>query len=229
MTSILVVEDNLDLAANIVDYMETCGHVADSAADGREALRLTGCHHYDVIVLDLALPGVDGLTVCRRLREGGDATPVIMLTARGELDEKLAGIEHGADDYLVKPVALAELEARIRAQVRRARGAFNRTSLRVGDLDLDERTREVFRAGRPVSLARADFLLLRRLMRDAPNVVTREALEEALWGDEPPATDTLRAHVHRLRRVIDHPFDQRLLHTVHGVGYRLVPADEAQA
>ncbi|MCS4502768.1 response regulator transcription factor [Arhodomonas aquaeolei] len=229
MTSILVVEDNLDLAANILDYMESCGHEADAAADGREALRLTGRHRYDAIVLDLALPGVDGLTVCRRLREAGDGTPVIMLTARGELEEKLAGIEHGADDYLVKPVALAELEARVRAQVRRARGEFTRTRLRVGELELDERTHEVVRAGRPVNLARADFLLLRRLMRDAPDVVTRGVLEEAVWGDEPPATDTLRAHIHRLRRAIDHPFTHPMLRTVHGVGYRLVAPDDAPA
>jgi DNA-binding response OmpR family regulator len=177
---------------------------------------------YDAIVLDLMLPGIDGLEVCRELRERArKTTAIIMLSARGELADKLGGFDTGADDYLVKPVALEELEARLHAVVRRQRGAGTHRILEVGDLRLDEDTLQVHRSGRPIELTRLDLALLAVLMRESPRVVPRPRLEKWLWGDEPPASDSLRAHVHRLRAAIDRPFDHPLLHTVHGVGYRL--------
>ena len=218
---VLIVEDNRDLAGNLVDYLESQGHTVDSAMDGITGLHLAVTGDFDAIVLDLALPGLDGTQVCRRLRAEGRATPVLMLTARGELEDRIQGLDIGADDYLVKPVPLKELEARIRAQVRRARGGLEQPRLQVADLVLDERTMSVARAGQAVALTRLGYQLLRVLMRESPAVVSRQRLESEVWGDEPPETDSLRSHIHLLRRAIDHPFATPLLHTVHGVGYRL--------
>jgi DNA-binding response OmpR family regulator len=224
---VLIVEDNRDLAANLADYLKSRGHVADVAMDGISGLHLAVAGDFDAIVLDLALPGLDGAELCRRLRTGGIATPVLMLTARGELEDRVRGLDLGADDYLVKPVPLKEMEARIRAQVRRAYGGLAQPRLQVADLVLDERTMAVTRAGRPIALTRLDYQLLRVLMRESPAVVPRSRLESELWGDQPPATDALRAHIHLLRKAIDHPFPAPLLHTIHGVGYRLAK-DDAQ-
>lgn len=218
---ILIIEDNRDLAANLIDYLEAKGHMVDAAADGLTGLSLAVTEQPDVIVLDLGLPGLDGIEVCRRLRAEGHAVPVVMLTARGELEERITGLDVGADDYLVKPVLLRELEARLRAQVRRAAGGLESRRLQVADLILDERTMSVTRAGTPIALTGLDFELLRVLMRASPAVVSRARLEAAMWGDSPPESDSLRTHVHRLRRAIDRPFERPLLHTVHGVGYRL--------
>lgn len=222
---VLIVEDNRHLASNLVDFLESHGHTVDTAMDGITGLHLAVTGDFDAIVLDLGLPGLDGMQVCRRLRDAGRATPVLMLTAHGELEQRVEGLDVGADDYLVKPVALKELEARIRAQVRRARGGLEHTSLQVGDLLLDERTRKVSRAARAILLPRLDFQLLRVLMRESPAVVPRARLEHEVWGDEPPETDALRAHIHTLRRAIDPPSLKPLLHTVHGVGYRLASDD----
>jgi DNA-binding response OmpR family regulator len=224
---VLIVEDNRDLAANLADYLKSRGHVADVAMDGISGLHLAVAGDFDAIVLDLALPGLDGAELCRRLRTGGIATPVLMLTARGELEDRVRGLDLGADDYLVKPVPLKEMEARIRAQVRRAYGGLAQPRLQVADLVLDERTMAVTRAGRPIALTRLDYQLLRVLMRESPAVVPRSRLESELWGDQPPETDALRAHIHLLRKAIDHPFPAPLLHTIHGVGYRLAK-DDAQ-
>ena len=222
---VLIVEDNRSLAANLVDYLKSRGHIVDLAMDGITGLHLAVTGDFDAIVLDLSLPRLDGVELCRRLRAERTGTPVIMLTARGELEDRIRGLDLGADDYLVKPVPLRELEARIRAQGRRARGGLPYVRLQVADLTLDERTMAVMRAGRPIALTRLDFHLLRVLMRESPGVVPRARLESEVWGDEPPETDTLRAHIHLLRRAIDHPFASPLLHTVHGVGYRLAEED----
>ena len=222
---VLIVEDNRSLAANFADYLKARGHVVDLAMDGVTGLHLAVTGDFDAIVLDLSLPGIDGTELCRRLRAEHSATPILMLTARGELEDRVRGLELGADDYLVKPVPLRELEARLRAQVRRARGGLEQPRLQVADLVLDERTMAVSRAGKAITLTRLDYRLLRVLMRESPAVVPRARLESELWGDEPPETDTLRAHVHLLHRAIDHPFDRALLHTVHGVGYRLAAED----
>jgi DNA-binding response OmpR family regulator len=226
---VLIVEDNRDLAANVVDYLQARGHIVDSALDGLTGLHLAVTGDFDAIVLDLALPGLDGIEVCRRLRAEGKATPVLMLTARGELEDRVRGLDIGADDYLVKPVPLKELEARVRAQVRRAQGGLPHARLNVADLLLDERTMTVTRAGRPIVLTRLGFQLLRTLMRESPAVVTRQRLEMELWGDHPPPTDSLRSHIHLLRRAIDHPFPVPLLQTVHGIGYRISQEHAAAA
>lgn len=225
---VLLIEDNPDLAGNIVDYLESRGHRVDLARDGLSGLHFAASKAFDAIVLDLGLPGIDGVELCRRLREEGLATPILMLTARGELDDKVLGLEAGADDYLVKPLSLRELEARLRAQVRRAAGGLGQQRLQVGDLLLDERTRQVSRQGRRIALAPLDYQLLRLLMRASPAVLPRERLESLLWGDDPPDSDALRAHIHRLRLAIDRPFDVPLLHTVPHVGYRLAVPDEAE-
>jgi DNA-binding response OmpR family regulator len=218
---VLIVEDNRDLAGNLVDYLQSQGHVVDSAMDGITGLHLAVTGDFDAIVLDLALPGLDGTQVCRRLRAEGRATPVLMLTARGDLEDRIQGLDIGADDYLVKPVPLKELEARIRAQVRRARGGLEQPRLQVADLVLDERTMSVTRAGQAIVLTRLGYQVLRVLMRESPAVVSRQRLEAEVWGGEPPESDSVRSHIHLLRRAIDHPFALPLLHTVHGVGYRL--------
>lgn len=223
---VLLIEDNRDLAGNLLDHLEACGHRVDWASDGLSGLHLAASKPFDAIVLDLGLPGLDGIELCRRLREEGIATPILVLTARGELDDKLLGLEVGADDYLVKPLSLRELEARLRAHARRAAGGLERQRLQVGDLILDERTHQVSRQGKKIVLAPFDYQLLRLLMRASPAVVTRERLEAALWGDDPPDSDALRAHIHRLRQAIDRPFDVPLLHTIPHVGYRLAVPDE---
>ena len=222
---VLIVEDNRNLAANLVDYLKSHGHVVDVALDGVSGLHLAVTGSFDAIVLDLGLPGLEGTELCRRLRAAQVATPVLMLTARGELEDRIGGLELGGDDYLVKPVPLRELEARLRALLRRSQGGLPQPRLQVADLVLDERTMSVTRAGKPIGLARLDYQLLRILMRESPAVVPRSRLETELWGEEPPETDALRAHIHMLRRAIDHPFSQPLLHTVHSVGYRLAKHD----
>jgi DNA-binding response OmpR family regulator len=222
---VLIVEDNRNLAANVADYLKSHGHVVDLAMDGLSGLHLAVTGDFDAIVLDLGLPAMDGTELCRRLRAAQAATPVLMLTARGELEDRIAGLELGGDDYLVKPVALKELETRLRALVRRARGGLTQPRLQVADLILDERTMQVTRAGQAIALARLDYELLRVLMRESPAVVPRSRLESELWGEEPPETDALRAHIHVLRRAIDYSFSPPLLHTVHSVGYRLAKDD----
>ena len=223
---ILIVEDNIDIAENIADYFELQGYLTDFAMDGIGGLHLALTQEYDAIILDIVLPGIDGLTFCRKLRkEGEKATPVLMLTARDTLDDKLEGFDVGADDYLIKPFELAELNARILALVRRSDHAQKRL-LRVGDLEMDIGKMQVQRAGCRIELNRACLKILTMLMQASPNVVSRQELEHVLWGDMPPGSDALRSHIYTLRRAIDKPFKCSLLETVHGVGYRLVVPNE---
>lgn len=226
---ILVVEDNPDLAANLVDYLEARGHLADVAGDGLAGLRLAIAHDYDVIVLDLVLPGLDGVSLCRRLRqEVGKLTPVLMLTARDSLDDKITGLEVGADDYVVKPFVLREVEARVKALARRAQASSPRQVLQVDDLQFDTGTFRVLRAGRVIELPPIALRILEALMRASPRVLARGELERAVWGDSPPDSDALRAHMHVLRGAIDKPFARPLIRTLRGLGWQLVAAD-AQA
>ena len=223
---VLVVEDHKDIAANIGDYLEGRGGTVDFAYDGIGAMHLALTTKPDVIVLDVGLPGMDGLTFCRRLRQdAGQRTPILMLTARDTLDDKLAGFDAGTDDYLVKPFALQELWARLRALIQRTRPARDGV-LAVADLELDPGARRVRRSGVELSLRPAPFAVLEALMRRSPNVVARAELESLLWGDEPPAGDVLRSHVYALRRAVDKASEgAALIHTVHGVGYRVAPPD----
>jgi DNA-binding response OmpR family regulator len=217
---ILLIEDQRDIAANIWDFLELRGFVMDHAADGANGLRMAQEGSYDVIVLDLGLPKLDGLDLCRTLRQGGHDTPVLMLTARDTLQDKLTGFAEGADDYVVKPFAMKELEARIQALHRRGRLQHG-DLLYVADLVLDPDKHTVARAGQPLTITRAGYILLETLMRKSPNLVRHNDLLHALWGDGAGDIATLHTHLSVLRSTIDRPFEKHLLHTVHGFGYRI--------
>lgn len=225
-TTILLVEDHSDLAASIGDYLESCGYAMDFAADGAIALNLLEENKYDLIILDLMLPKVDGIKVCSQVREGGDGTPILMLTARDQLDDKITGFEAGADDYLVKPFAMQELELRIKALIRRARGEVSDGAIKIGDLVFDPRTMRVEREGKRLNLSPTSVRILKVLMRESPRLVTREQLESELWGDMLPDSDTLRSHMYNLRKSLDRPYKTKLLHTVQGLGFKIaLPED----
>ena len=222
---ILLVEDHQDIAEMVFAYLERRGYVLDHAADGVTGLHLAVSEDYDLIILDLMLPGMDGLELCAKLRnEARKDTPVLMLTARDTLADKVAGLDTGADDYLIKPFEIQELEARARALIRRRQGALNPETLQVADLVVDTGTLIVRRAGRDLSLTPIGMKMLTILMRASPRVVSRRELERQVWGDVLPDSDTLRSHLYNLRKAIDRPFEHPLLHTVQGAGYRI--ADE---
>jgi len=223
---VLLIEDNPDLVENLSDFLEAHGHSVDIAYSGLAGLDFALEHQYDVIVLDLMLPGMDGLEVCSRLRKEGRDTPVLMLTARDTLADKLEGFSSGADDYLVKPFALPELEARITALLRRRRGDTGRTSFRVLDLSFDPDSLRLERDGRRIELAPIPLRLLTLLIRRSPGVVTRDELEREVWGDHPPDSDALRAHMHTLRSAIDRDAEVPLLRTLRGIGYQLAAPDD---
>ena len=224
--SVLLIEDNRDIAEMVGSYLEVRGYELDYAADGVTGLHLAVVNDYDAIVLDLMLPGMDGLSVCRKLREEARRdTPLLMLTARDTQQDKISGLDAGADDYLVKPFDIRELEARLRALVRRRRGSIASETLRVADLSLDTGTLEVQRGGQRLTLTPIALRMLTVLMRASPRVVSRTDLEREVWGDLLPDSDTLRSHLYTLRKTIDKPFDRPLLHTVHGAGYRMADAD----
>jgi DNA-binding response OmpR family regulator len=218
---ILLIEDNNDLAIELADFFEAQGHSIDAAADGITALHLAIVNHYDAIVLDLNLPGIDGLTVCQRLRQEEKWTPILMLTARDTLTDRIKGFEYGADDYLVKPFSLKELNLRLDALVRRSSGIKRSTTLNVAGLELQINTRQVMRNGIKIELTVIEFQILELLMRKSPHVVSRDELSRAIWNDSPTDADTLKVHIHHLRSAIDKPFEQPLLHTIRGIGYQL--------
>lgn len=223
---ILVIEDNPDILANLYGYLEPLGYALDCARNGFAGLTRAAEGHYDAIVLDLMLPGMDGLDLCKKLRdELRRATPVLMLTARDTLQDKVAGLEAGADDYLVKPFSIIELDARLKALVRRARSAHFDDVLHLGRLRFDLATFEVAREGRRLELTPIGYRLLKALMQAAPRVLNRETLEKEVWGDDPPDSDALRTHIHALRQVLDKPFPSPMLKTVQSIGYRLVDPD----
>jgi DNA-binding response OmpR family regulator len=220
--SLLLIEDHRDIAEMVFGYLERSGYVVDYAADGVTGLHLAVTNDYDLIVLDLMLPGLDGLTLCARLRaDAGRDTPVLMLTARDTLDDKVAGLDAGADDYLIKPFELRELAARIGALLRRRRGQVAAEILSVVDLRLNTGTLEVTRAGQLLTLTPIGLKLLAVLMKASPRVVSRTELERQVWGETLPDSDTLRSHLYNLRKVIDKPFGVALLHTISGAGYCL--------
>ncbi|GMR19789.1 MAG: response regulator transcription factor [Gammaproteobacteria bacterium] len=225
---ILVIEDNPDLVANLYDFLEPRGYVVDAAYDARSGLRFARGNDYDAIILDLMLPDMDGLEVCTRLRDAGRDMPVLMLTARDTLDDKLEGFASGTDDYLVKPFAMQELDVRLKALVRRLRGEQTRERLRVADLVFDPATLHVKRGGKSISLSPIPLKILALLIRQSPRVVPRREIERRIWGNIRPDSDALRAHMSVLRAAIDRPFDKHLLRTVHGIGYQLAAPDEIQ-
>lgn len=219
---VLLVEDNRDLAETVGAYFEAEHYSVDYSTDGLTAVELASAGNFDAIILDINLPGIDGLEVCRRLRRDiRIATPIIMLTARDQLEDKITGFDVGADDYLVKPFDMRELAARVDALIRRDKGGVSETVYRVGDLELDTAREVALRAGKRVSLSPRSFDILKILMRESPNVVSRAQLERELWGEEPPDSDALRSHMYNLRRVADKPFKDQLIETVAGRGFRI--------
>jgi len=222
--NVLLIEDHQDIAEMLYEYLERQGYAMDYAPDGITGLHLAVTGDYQAIILDLMLPGIDGLAVCERLR--GDAkksTPILMLTARDTLQDKIVGLDAGADDYVVKPFEMTELEARLRAVLRRGQSSLTEDRLSVADLTFDTGTFEVTRAGQTITLMPIGMKMLAVLMRASPRVVSREELERQVWGDVMPDSDALRSHLYNLRKAVDKPFPEALIHTVHGAGYRIAP------
>lgn len=227
---VLLVEDNASIAEMCGALLERRGYRVDYAWDGHTGLKLAMGNCYDAIILDLMLPGIDGIEVCRRLREEAHVgTPVLMLTARDTLDDKITGLDAGADDYMIKPFEPRELVARIQALIRRQRRQSSPLGLQVADLELDTGTMIVTRGSTQLNLSPIGIKLLKILLRESPNVVNRLAIEREVWGDVLPDSDTLRSHMYNLRKVIDKPFDKPLVHTVHGTGYRIADLEHSDS
>lgn len=218
---ILLIEDNADLAGNIIDYLEALGHRLHYAADGATGLREALVNPVDMVLLDLALPIRDGLSVCAEIRRLSDRRlPILMLTARDTLDDKLAGFASGADDYMIKPFFLEELAARVTALAQRPQ-LGQAHLLSIGSLVIDRRARSAVRDGHPLRLTPLLWELLVLMAEAWPKPVTRDEATRRLWGDDPPSSDSLRAHVHLLRQIVDKPFDVPIIETVHSIGFRL--------
>ena len=219
---ILVVDDERAVRDALRRALELQGYEVDLAADGEEALaRLATNGHPDAVVLDILMPGIDGLEVCRRIRRGGDSVPVLMLTARDAVGDRVEGLDAGADDYLVKPFALEELLARVRALIRRGTPSVDGV-LRFADLELDPATREVRRDGEPIELTRTEFNLLELFMTNPKQVLTRSIIFERVWGyDFGFASNSLDVYIGYLRRKTEDGGKPRLIQTVRGVGYAL--------
>ena len=221
---LLLIEDHQDIAEMICEYMERSDYVMDHAADGITGLHLAVSNDYDAIILDQMLPGMDGIAVLEKIRnQAKRAVPILILTARDTLQDKIAGLDAGADDYLVKPFEIKELEARLRALIRRQRGLLSPEKLQVADLIFDSGTLEVTRANKPIKLTPIG---LKILMHASPRVVSRREIERQIWGDILPDSDTLRSHMYNLRKSIDKPFSKPLMETMQNSGFRLVDPDE---
>jgi len=221
---ILVVDDEPAVQSALARALSLEHYEVAQASDGREALERLGNAPYEAVILDIAMPRMDGLEVCRRLRQGGDTTPVLMLTARGEVDDRVAGLDAGADDYLVKPFALRELLARVRALLRRAGEDDDgpAETLEFEDLRLDLRAHEAWRGQRALPLTRTEFLLLEMFMRHPRQVLSRSVIFEQVWGyDFGSSSNSLGVYMGYLRRKTEVGDEQRLLHTVRGIGYVL--------
>lgn len=217
---LLLVEDEAALACRIRESLEEARYTVDWARDGGEALALAREREYAALILDLMLPGVDGWEVCETLRRRRDATPILMLTARGALEDRIRGFEIGADDYLPKPFALPELRVRVRALIRRA--AVHRTRLiRIADLEIDTEARRVRRAGREIPLTPREYTLLEALARNEGRVLSREYVQERVWQDDESYSNTIAVRIRQLRQKVDDGHAVRLIHTVYGQGYVL--------
>lgn len=228
MTRLLIIEDNPELVANLYGFFEPLGYVLDDARDGATGLRMATQNDYDAILLDLMLPRLDGVALCRRLREEfQNPVPVLMLTARDPVDDRVQGFAAGADDYLVKPFSLKELDARIKALVRRAQGRQVQGTLCWEDLQVDSRAPQMWRQGQAIHLTPTTHKLMLCLMRAAPAVVKKQEMEYLLWGDAPPESGALRTHIHDLRRQVDKNFTSARIETVHGIGWRLFKPPQA--
>lgn len=221
MNKILLVEDNREIAGILFDYFESLGMELDYADNGELGLQLALEGNFDMIILDLMLPRMDGLTVCNKLRDAGDATPVLMLTALDNREDMLAGFNHGADDYLTKPFDLDILEARMHALIKRYRGKTASTKITVGPLLIDQKTRQAYREDKPLALNPTTYTILEMLAVRAPEVVSRQEITEQLWQESEPNNDVLRSHIYQLRIQLDKPFATAMLVTVPKCGFRL--------
>ena len=225
---ILLVEDDYDVAKNVCEYLEAASHEVSLAPDGLIGLDCVTSEKYDCVILDISLPRLTGIQLCERIRNlGFSDLPVLMLTAMDGLSYKENAYEAGADDYLVKPFALKELELRLTALTRRISGARIGKKLEIGDLTYNIMTQKIKRAGREIDLTVTSKVILELLMRNSHRVVSKQEIEQAVWGEPPESSDLVRIHIHTLRESIDKPFSIPLLHTVRGVGYRLNLEHEA--
>ncbi|TKB52032.1 response regulator transcription factor [Ferrimonas aestuarii] len=218
---ILLVEDNRDIAGILFDYFEALDVELDYADNGVLGLELATNNDFDAIILDLMLPRMDGFEVCKRLREAGNTTPVLMLTALSDRGDTLSGFECGADDYLTKPFDIDIVEVRLLALIRRYRGQLATSTIVVGDLEIDTKARTASRQGQRLALNPTTYKILNVLATASPDLVTRDQLTDAIWGDAPPNNDVLRSHIYQLRNQLDKPFATPLLITVPKVGFRL--------
>ena len=220
---LLLIEDDVDVAAYIEKGLGEAGHTVDLAHDGKTGLGLATTEDYDLLIIDRMLPGVDGLTIVKSVRAANKQTPILILSALGEVDDRVEGLKAGADDYLTKPFAFSELDARLEALQRRSAGGPGRdTVLRVGDLELDQLSRTAMRAGKTIELQPREYRLLEYLMRHAGQVVTRTMLLEHVWDYHfDPQTNVIDVHISRLRGKIDKGYNRPLLHTVRGAGYMI--------
>ena len=227
MYKILIIEDNPDIVANIYAFFEPKGFELDNAHNGLSGLALAANNRYDVILLDVMLPGIDGTKLCKTLREElHDKTPVLMLTARDTILDKVAGFDSGADDYLIKPFSLVELEARIKALIRRHQDEHFQHSIQVGALSLNAAEHSIKRDDKPLKLTPTGFKILQTLMSASPRVVSKTELEEKVWGQDVPSSDALRTHLHSVRAQVDKPFDRAMIVTMAGVGYQIIDPDK---
>jgi len=218
----LLVEDELKISAYIKRGLEEQGYATDAAFTGLEALDWAEAVNFDLIILDILLPEMDGLSVCRELRQRGSRLPILILTARDMVDDRVAGLDSGADDYLVKPFALKELLARMRALIRRSNEAPKETQLQIADLTLDTLTQRVKRGGHLIKLAGKEYAVLECLMREPERVLSRTQIAEHVWNyDVFNQSNVVDVYIRNLRRNIDDPFDLKLIHTVRGFGYRI--------
>lgn len=226
---ILLVEDNRDVAGVIYDYLEIKGHQMDHVYDGLQGYELARNQHYDVIILDVMLPKLNGMDVCEKLRSEGVDTPILMLTARDQNDDILEGFAHGADDYLVKPFDLKILEARLTSLYRRWKGNASKNMLSFEELELNLTNRILTRKGCEISLNQILFRIMKLLLLRAPKIVTRDELIAEIWPDEEPDADLLRSHIYLLRNKVDKPFEYNYIQTIPKVGFQLKPKcyDEA--
>lgn len=222
----LLIEDQLSIARNIAEYMEQKGHVLDFADKGLQGLELALQSYFDLVILDLNLPTMDGLEVCRQIREKADRhVPILMLTARDSIDDKVSGFHVGTDDYLTKPFSLQELEVRCLALSRRHL-LHTKDTVELGPLLLDRKRKTAKREGRLLDLSAMGYKILTVLAEAYPQVVSRSELSQKLWGDEPTESDALRSHIYQLRTVLDKPFEYPMLKTVFGVGFTLEFTEE---
>ena len=223
---ILMVEDHYELAATVCELLEEHGFVIDHARNLDAARNFLKTQAYHLLLLDINLPDGSGYELCEWLRvDQGLNIPVLMLTARDTLDDKLKGFVAGTDDYLVKPFDFNELVMRIRALIKRSLGEVSKSKIQIHDLILDSSTQTIIRAGQHIELPRIQFKLLKILMRNSPRVITKQEIMIELWGDEEPESDALRSHIYNLRKMVDKPFTQKLIHTISGVGLKIALED----